>query len=103
MSLSPRDAEAARAKLRADPNTALIAQSLELSLDEYIEQVMVFVLKAPAAERGSSGHSGFTPAHKPKVALDQVRTAEGVDAGRPDSALKADLAEQMRRNRDKKG
>ena len=103
MSLSPRDVEAVRARLRADPNTALIAQSLELSLDGYIEQVMLFVLNSPAPERGSSGHSGFTPAHKPKVALDQVRASEGVDAGRPDPALKAELAEQMRRNRNKKG
>ncbi len=103
MSLSPKDAEAVRTKLRADPSTTQIAESLGVSLEDYIDQVMLFVDKAPVPERGSSGKSGFTPAYKPTVALGQVRSAEGVDASKSDPTLKADLAEQMRRNRNKKG
>lgn len=103
MSLPPKDAEAVRATLRADPSTTLIAESLDLSLEEYIDQVMLFVQRAPATQTGSSGKSGFTPAYRPTLALGQARSAEGIDASKTDPALKADLAEQMRRNRNKKG
>ena len=105
MSLSHSEAEAVRAKLVADPNTALIAESLELSLDAYVEEVMAVVMKGgPAPDAAAiAGKSGFTPAYRPKVSLDQVKVGEGVDVGKTDPKLKADIADQMRRNRNKKG
>jgi len=51
----------------------------------------------------SVNRSGFTAAQKPKVALDQVRVGEGVDLTTTDPKLKADLVEELRRNRNRKG
>lgn len=134
MSTSKKDPEAVRQKVLADPNTAVIAESLGIELEDYADQVVHYVMNPaqPAAmvtmsdaDIASVGltpvdgkallkhlaesaavlgdRSQFISAQRPKVALDQVRVGEGVDVAGVDPKLKADLAEELRRNRDKKG
>lgn len=134
MSTPKKDPEAIRAKVLADPNTAIIAESLGIDVEEYAEQVVHFVMNPnqepviavmsdeklkTLGHNPPDGHflmsqiagtaatvgerSNFSAAQKPKVALEQVRVGEGVDTSGADPKLKADLAEELRRNRSKKG
>lgn len=64
------------------------------------KEVLAYVTQSAemAGER-----SGFTQPSKPKVTLDQVRVGEGVDVAKADPKLKDDVAQQLRKNRNKKG
>ncbi len=130
---SKNDPDAIRAKVLADPNTAEIAESLGVELDDYVDRVVEFVMNpklkpelvaASDAALKAAGHtppdqaeivaylksaaalvvekSKFTQAQKAPVSLEQVKVGEGVVA-KDDPALKAALADQLRRNRSGKG
>ncbi|MFZ5470094.1 MAG: hypothetical protein ACOZIN_11720 [Myxococcota bacterium] len=47
--MAPKDPQAIRAAILADPNTARIAETLEVPLEEYVEQVLEFAMN-PGAE-----------------------------------------------------